>query len=257
MKAKARLSVILFTLSLVLIAILAPVSIIATRDVYYVNQFKKIGLYPEEGESITVKYIGGNSENTAEFTAQQMDDIIAHITAFMSNKKDSFALKLDGVMLNGTKTDGVDIFGEEAITHMEDVVPAFAAVNVGLLLCSTVALVCGIFMLLKKSDVRPYIFKYSLGVVIGIFSAAALFLGTVLIIHLSKGGATYFDTLWEILHHVFFPFSPDKFSGSFFNDTLTMLLTSEFFMNTVVTVVINIIALTAAWLFSAKLISKR
>lgn len=87
MKAKARLSVILFTLSLVLIAILAPVSIIATRDVYYVNQFKKIGLYPEEGESITVKYIGGNSENTAEFTAQQMDDIIAHITALCQTKK--------------------------------------------------------------------------------------------------------------------------------------------------------------------------
>lgn len=257
MKAKARISVILFTLSLVLIAVLAPITIIATRDVYYVNQFKKIGLYPSDGETVLVRYVGGKSENTAELTQEQMDVIIAHITAFMSNKKDSFALKMDGVMLNGTKTDGVEIFGEEAVTHMADVVPAFAWANVGLLLCSTVALVCGIYMLFKKSEVRPFIFKYSMGVVIGIFSAAALFLGTVLIIHLSKGGATYFDTLWEILHHVFFPFSPDKFSGSFFNDTLTMLLNSEFFMNTVVTIVINIIALTAAWLFSAKLISKR
>jgi hypothetical protein len=67
----------------------------------------------------------------------------------------------------------------------------------------------------------------------------------------------YLDILWTAMHHIFFPFSPDKFSGSFFNDTLTQILTIDFFMNSVVTVFINIIAITAAWLVSVKLIFKR
>ncbi len=257
MKTLDRLAVILFTLCLIIASVLIPLNIISTRDSYYRNQFKKCGIYPAEEEYTVVRYIGGDGSKYAELTANQFDKIISHITAFMANKKQSFALQMDGIKLNGQTFDGVDIFSKEAVTHMDDVRPIFSVARIVLTVCVVLLIAVGIYMLTRKTDVKKIIFNYSLGVVIAFASLAALFLGGTLIVHLIGGSGSYFDTLWSEMHHIFFPFSPDKFNGSFFNDTLTQILTLDFFMNTVTVIIINIIALISAWLFSAKLISKR
>lgn len=257
MKLLDRITVILFTLCFIIASVLIPIDIISTRDEYYCNQLKKCGIYPEENGSTVIRYIGGDSSKSAAFTPEQFDEIISHITGFLANKKQDFSLQMNGVNLNGEVVDNVDIFGEEAVTHMHDVKPVFSAAKTALVVCIALIVICGIYMLVRKKDVRKIIYKYSLGVVITFFSVFVLFFGGVFIKHLISGSGTYFDTLWSDMHHIFFPLASDKFQGSFFNDTLTYILTLDFFMNTVFTVIINLIALTAAWLFSAKLISKR
>ncbi len=257
MKLLDRIAVILFTICIILASVLIPVTIISTRDTYYRNQLKKCGIYPNDNETTVIRYIGGDSSKSAAFTSEQFDDIISHITDFLANKKQSFALQMNEINLNGETVDKVDIFGEEAVTHMDDVRPVFSAAKTVLFVCISLLIICGVYMFTRKNTVRKIIYKYSLGVVIGFFGAFALFFGVVLVKHLINGSGTYFDTLWSDMHHIFFPLASDKFQGSFFNDTLTYILTLDFFMNTVFTVIVNIIALTAAWLFSAKLISRR
>lgn len=257
MKALDRITVIIFTLCIILSSVLIPISIIITRDTYYRNQFIKCGIYPEDGTTAKVRYIGGDSLSTAALSSEQFDEIIKHMTDYFSNKKQDFSLKMDNVLLNGSIENGVDIFGEEAVTHMDDVRPLFNSVKVITVITVFIAAIGGIYMLKRKDSVRKIIYKYSLAVVFSFFGIIALYLGGVFIYHCVGGYGSYFDTLWSSMHHIFFPFEPDKFSGSFFNDTLTQILSLEFFMNTVVTIVINLVALTAAWLFSAKLISKR
>ncbi len=257
MKSLDRIAVIIFTLCLITTSVLVPITVISTQDTYYRNQLKKCGIYPVENESTVIRYIEGNGNMSAAFTPEQFDDIIAHITSFLANKKQGFALQMNGINLNGEIVDNVNIFGEEAITHMNDVRSLFSAAKTALIVCIDLLVICGVYMLIRKKDVRKIIYKYSLGVVITFFSVFVLFFGGVFIKHLISGSGTYFDTLWLDMHHIFFPLSPEKFQGSSFNDTLTYILTLDFFMNTVITVIINIIATTAVWLFSAKLISKR
>lgn len=257
MKLLDRIAVILFTICLIIASVLIPITVISTRDTYYRNQLKKCGIYPEENKSTVIRYISGDRAKSAAFTPEQFDEIISHITSFLANKKQSFALKMNGINVNGEFVDKVDIFGEEAITHMNDIRPVFSVVKSVLTACVISLIICGFYMFSRKNDVRKIIYKYTLRVVVGIFAAFALFFGGVFIKHLINGGGSYFDTLWSDMHHIFFPLASDKFQGSFFNDTLTYILTLDFFMNTVYAVVINIFALTAAWLFSAKLISKR
>ena len=259
MKALNRLIVIIFTLCLIVFSVLAPVSIIITRDVYYINQFKRCGIYPENG-TVSVKYINGDPSLTANLSAEQLDELAAHMTDYFTHKKQSYSYKMDNVILNGETTNGVDIFSEEAASHMDDVRQLFDTVKIAAVICGVLLLAGGLYMLFKKATVRAVIYKASLFTVLGFFAVVAVFLGFCFIKTVANGSfssATYFGQIWTSLHHLFFPFSPDKFSGSFFNDTTTQILNQNFFLNTVVTIVINILAMTSAWLLSAKLISKR
>lgn len=254
-----RLSIILFTVCLVLSAIIFPALVISTRNQYYVNQLEKCGLYPEDGQTITVKYIGGISGKNAQFTNKQIDEVIEHITDFLNGKKTSFSLQMNGVLINGQPQDNVDIFCETSIKHMDDVRELFETVKAIAVFIVLILILSGVWMLTHKKGVRDLIFKYSLFTVLGILACAFIFILIVFIKTCASGFSldSFSSTLWEYLHYVFFPFDQDKFNGSFFSDPLTMLLTLDFFINTVITVLINVLAFVTAWLFSAKLISKK
>ena len=56
------------------------------------------------------------------------------------------------------------------------------------------------------------------------------------------------DKLWDNFHHLIFPFQDDKFANSFFNDTLTSVLTLDFFLNAVKTVLAVVFAVLALWI---------
>ena len=55
-------------------------------------------------------------------------------------------------------------------------------------------------------------------------------------------------TFWENAHHLFFPFQPEKVEGSFFNDTLTSILTLELFLDAVAIVLLTVGVTLAAWI---------
>ena len=258
MKVLNRLSVILFTLCLVLLSISIPSLFISTSKNYYKNQFLKCNSYPDKNEYLIVRYIDGDRNKVAKFTSSQIDDIIEHITDFLSDKKDSFALQMNGVILNGTKRESVDIFSDESVEHMQDVKLLFLNIKHITIFIFVLFILSGIYIIFNRNKTQKYIFKYSLCSILGLISAVILFLLFVIF----KSGLsifsidTFFSTLWEYMHYLFFPFSPDKFTGSFFNDTLTMILNIDFFMNTVKTVVSILCSSVVIWLVSTFIIQK-
>ena len=95
MKIADRLTVIFATFCLILLSVLIPVNVMITRDVYYRNQFKKCGIYPEDGNYVSVMYFGGESSQTAKLTNKQLDEIITHTTAYFNGEKDKPFFILD------------------------------------------------------------------------------------------------------------------------------------------------------------------
>lgn len=261
MKLLDRCVIIVFTLCLIISSVLIPINVIITSDAYYQNQFKKCGIAPVENGTVSVRYINGDITKTAELTNEQLETIISHITAYLANQKDSFALKMNGVNVNGETVDGVDIFGNEAVTHMDDVRELFGALKAVLTVCIAIIIVGAVYMILRKTDIKKVIYKYSLGTVLCFFGIVGLLFVFVFVKLLISGKSispnNYFTLLWSYMHYIFFPFDPEKFMGSFFDDTLTQILTPSFFMNTVAIIISNIIALTTAWLVSAKLIFRK
>ena len=261
MKYLDKIIVSLFTLCLIILSVLIPINIIATSKSFYQNQMTKSGTYAVEGETVSVRYIGGDSSQTAELTNEHCNKIIDHITAYLSHKKDSFALRLENVSVNGTVLSSIDIFGEKAVTHMDDVRPVFDRVKTASVVIAALTLILMAYMLLRKATVRKVIFKYSV-ITFCVFLSLFVVFGVICYILLltsdkSISAANYFYQLWVTLHHLFFPFDPDRFQGSIFNDTLTSMLNINFFIRTVLYLVLNLAATSAAWLFSAKLISKK
>ena len=261
MKTIDRIAVILFVLCLLVGSVILPINIIATNKSYYINQFKKCGIYPNENETVSIYHINGSYGNKAALTSSHLDKIAEHTSLFFSNKKDSFELKLDGVLVNGIKQNGVSVFGQEAVTHMLDVRQLFNLLEIISYIIAAVMLSCASLMIFRKESVRKIIFSYSLYAICGIVVAAIAAILIVIIRFLTSGGSLafdgFFDFLWTDMHHLFFPFSSEKFGGSFFNDTLTELLTLDFFMNTVATIVINVAAILTAWLMSARIIKNK
>lgn len=261
MKKLDRLICVVFTLCLIISSIICPAIIMMTRKSYYQNQFEKIDTMPPENEYRKVYYIDGDFGKTASLSRGQFDEIITHITSFLKGEKESFTLILDDVIINGETVAKASIFGEEAVEHMIHIRELYNTVKTIAVIFAVILIVCGVYMYKRKALIRECIYKWSLGTVITIASAAVIFLLFVLIKDMTDGNgissSSYLRKLWLYMHHLFFPFNSAKFGGSFFDDALTDILTIPFFMNTVGTIAINLLAITTAWLVSAKIIRRK
>jgi len=261
LKILDKITVIFFTVCLLVCSITLPAIIMGTTDSFYVSQFKDCNIYPDTSQVLSVNYIGGKTYQTADFTQLQINEIIKHISSFLSGEKDSFSLKLDKVTLNGQKHNNVEIFGEEAVSHMEDVKKLFDTVRIVTSVIVVIIVLCVIWMIYRKKDIKQHIFKYSLLTVVGILISVILFIAFVffrtLHIYNTFSADNFINELWTCMHYIFFPADPSKFSGSFFNDTLTSILTIDFFMNCVKIIVINVIAILFAWIMSGYFIDRK
>lgn len=261
MKILDRIVMVVFVLCLLFSAIVWPVVIMMTKDTYYINQFEKIGTMPEEDSFKDVYYINGDATQTAFFTQKQMKEIVHHISSFINGEKESFALNMDMVLLNGNIQNNVKIFSDTAIEHMLHVRTLYNNVSIAAYVAAGMLIAGAVYMFKRKEHIRKHLFKWSattVGAIIGIILLFALFV----LFKTATGSSgistsSYLRTMWYYLHYLFFPFSSEQFGGSFFNDTLTDILTIEFFMNTVTTVFVNLVAILSAWLFSAKMIRER
>ena len=156
--------IVLFNIALLFSAIAIPALTLATSESFYEWGLRKTGIYSDIDEDgkihkFKVDYIGGDEDTTAVFEDCQIDIISSHIVDFMSGEAESFDLVLDGVYIIGEgERDGIHVFGEEAIAHMEDVRGLVKAAEV-LSVISLIILVLGIIVYLifiKRLSVSPH-----------------------------------------------------------------------------------------------------
>lgn len=266
MKILDRLSILLFNLCLVLLAVLLPVLAVASSPAYYEARFHETGIYSTVQDGVTyrklIRYVGGDRTQSATFTDEQIDEIINHMVAFFFGKKANFALTMDGVFLNGEMQDDVQIFGEVACKHMQDVKDLFRL----LMVVSAVALLlligCIVYFCKRPKRFTSLLYKYSLGFYLFFVGFILLFCVWTLFTlpqmdTLSETLSLFPDMLWTNMHQIFFLFSPEDISGSFFNDTVTMILTLDFFMTTVFIILAILAAVVIAWLIVAYVLKRK
>ncbi len=255
MKIFDRISVILINLSIIAVFIIAPALILASSESYYSRQFEKNGIYASADGGAEVRtriyFIGGNVGSYAEFSDGQLDMLSEHIIDYLFGDGESFALTMDGVLLCGELTDGVGIFGETAVLHMADVkllmqTAKVIAIILGVLLIPLIG-----YVIYRRRSIGGIAVRYTAFFFIGVLALIALFLAVTFFSDLEflSNNPDYFpDAIWTNMHYLLFPFRPDKFENSFFNDTLTQILTLELFLDAVVTVLAVLGAALAAWL---------
>ena len=255
MKIVDKLLIVLFNICLIIVAIWASAVPIAKSKSYYEKQFTKNEIYAhyEDGELVQTRfhYVGGTYHSSTYYTDEQLDIIIEHIIDYLFKGKDTFELKMDNVMVNGEVVDDVNIFGEVAVTHMEDVKVLFTVYRV-ISWIALAGMIAMIFYFLKR---MKYVKKTLLSVTLIFYGVLFLLIGIfllIVLIHMKKDSIPlqmdwFLDTLWRDIHHLLFMFQPEKVEGSFFNDTLTEVLTLELFITAVVIVVITLVSLLALW----------
>lgn len=264
MKFFDRLAIVLFNICLLAVAIIFPALKIASTPAYYHAQFEKNGIYAQVDENgtesrTTIRYIGGNTDDRATFSDAQLNEMIDHIVDYLFTDKASFALVMDGVMLNGTLTDNVNIFGETAVTHMQDVKNLMTFAAQAAKIAAVAMAVLALYFLCRGKRIAKRLLTITLGFyAVILLLVGAFFIWTYLATKNLGWGMEYFTTvLWRNVHYLFFPFQPEKLEGSFFNDTLTSILTLELFMTAVIIVLAIWIVSLTVWLVIAARIRKR
>ena len=184
-----------------------------------------------------------------------MDVLAQHIIDYMFTDMDSFALHMDGVLLNGRLQDGVSIFGEDAVEHMKDVKNLFALLIKFSIIALIVLLSAGVYLFCRKKFTAPILLGQTLTFYTAFIGIAVLFC-IIVAFQAHTNGIEFFQQVWRSLHWIFFLFSPEKIEGSFFNDALTCILTLEFFLGAVKIVIATMGATLAVWL-TVSLCAKR
>ena len=103
-----------------------------------------------------------------------------------------------------------------------------------------------VYFIWRWKEISPLLLNYSLlfyGILLLI--AGAFCLWTLL--SMKHTGFDFGTQLWRNFHYLFFPFQSDKFAGSFFDDTLTQILTLDFFLSAVMSVLLVIGLTLSAW----------
>ena len=243
-----RVAIILINLSIIIAMAVGPALILAGSPSYYRNQFEKNGLYTETDENGNMKpypiyYLGGESGKRAYFTDDQLNAIADHIVDFIFGDTESFELTMDDVDVNGKMKDGVRIFGTAAVTHMDDVKSLmlfgkWASIISAVLLPFLIA-----YVIWRRRKMGRIALQYS----VIFFGAILALLGGLCLVSLINSDGDFFSTFWEYAHYIFFPFTPEKVQGSFFNDTLTMILTLDLFMDAVIIVLSTLAISLGCW----------
>ena len=236
MKILDRAAILLLNLCLLFTAILIPALSIAKSPSYFQSAFEKTGLYERIGEDgnhyrSVIRYVNGDKDAAALLSDEQLNAIAQHIISYIRGDTESFELYMDEVYLNGSYTDGVRIFGDAAISHMEDVrtlvnaAEIFAAILACLLPCLL------LYLILRRKELGHLVLRYTLFFYATLLLFAVLFVLVTLVLDGGEYGLV--RALWRNIHYFLFPFRPDKVNASFFDDALTYILRVDLFMNAV------------------------
>lgn len=256
-----KLTVILFNICLILLALIIPALIFISSKTYYRETLDKCGMYAEidsngnERRRI-IYYVGGDKKCHATISNAQLDETVSHIVDYLSGEKESFELTLDGVYIIGEGLrDGVSLFGTEAASHMSDVKVLISAAKWVVAICSAILIGLLTFFIVKREKMKKLLFKYSL-VFYGAILTAVLFFILITLITSTKS-VPFPLRLWKNLHYIIFPFQPEKIADSELSDALTSILTTNFFMNAVLDILLIAVATVSMWLFTSFLWSRK
>ena len=259
MKLLDRIVILLLNLCLLFSAILIPALCFAKSPAYFHRGFERTGIYERTGEDgqryrTMIRYINGDRATYALFSDTQLDGIAEHITSYMRGERESFALYMDNVYLNDGYADGVRIFGDEAIAHMTDVrsLVTVAEVFAAILACLLPFLF--LYVVIRRKRLGHLVLRYTLFFYAALLLVALLFV--LLTLLLDGGRLGFIRALWQNLHHLFFPFQPEKVQGSFFNDALTYILRVDLFMGAVYTILGILAAVLSLFLSFAALLRR-
>ena len=86
-----------------------------------------------------------------------------------------------------------------------------------------------------------------------LFFASVFFIGSYF---MSNDEIPFSLILWKNLHYLIFPFQPEKITGSVLFDTLTCILTTEFFISAVSIVLAVASFVVLLWLLISYFIEK-
>lgn len=261
MKILDRAVIILMNLAIIIAAAVGPALLLASSPSYYHDQFEKNGVYATEEESgnlkiRTVYFLGGDQGKYAHFTDEQLDIIADHIVNFLFGDTESFELVMDDVLVNKVKQDGVRVFGDAAVSHMDDV-KSLMQLGKWASIISVILLPFLVFYVVWR---RRELGRIPLQYTVMFFGAILLLLVGLCVaalINLDASYGNFFSAFWKCAHHLFFPFNPEKVQGSFFNDTLTMILTLDLFMDAVVIVLSTLTVALAAWFAGAIIVYRK
>ncbi len=256
-----KLTVILFNICLVLLAVIAPALIFASSEDFYRNTLDECGMYAEvDSDGVEqrriIYYVGGDRSCAATLSNAQLDLAVSHIVDYLTGEKDSFELTLDQVYILGEgHRDGVSLFGEKAISHMKDVKELISAAKWVIAICCLTLASLLVFFIVKREKMIKFLFKYSRNFYGVILAAAALFVLTALLTATKQ--VPFFLRLWKNLHYLIFPFQPEKIADSELADALTSILSTSFFINTVSYVLTIALGVVAVWLLISYFWSKK
>lgn len=258
--AAKKISVILFNACLLLLALIIPSMIFATSENFYRETLRSCDLYSEVTDDGAerrriIYYVGGDADCAVTLSDEQLDLVVSHITAFLTGKKESFELTLDRVDVIGVGvSDGVSLFGEAAVSHMNDVKQIMTVADFAAAVCAAMLLGLICFFIIKRREMSRLIFKYSL-LFYGVLIGAALIFVLVSLASATKE-IPFFLRLWKNLHYIIFPFQPKKVADSVLSDALTCILTTDFFMIAVARVLATVSLTVAFWLSSAAIAAR-
>ena len=242
-----KIVIIIVNLAIIIVAGFGSAVILASSKEYYHRQFEENGIYAkinDKGETDIrpICFVSGNSKLIGYFTDKQLNFIVDHITDFLFGGTESFELYMDDANLNGELTDNVKVFGDRAISHMNDVRALMRFGRGASILCLILLPFLIAYIIWRRRECSDVLLKYT----VIFFGALLLLLLVMCVFSLARGG-NFLSSFWETAHHLFFPFQPDKVAGSFFNDALTMILTPELFMDAVAIVLLSLATALALW----------
>lgn len=240
-----------------LIALIACIAIlpIAKSKSYYMSQHKKNDIVTELQEwSFTGNiYVQKDADNNTYtycwpedyvVTWELVEEATEHIINYLYYEDvESMQFQVE------TSSGSVDFFTNQAIVHMEDVKVLFIG---GIKLCyiSIVLFILGcVYLYFRRNYVKKYLVKTY---IISVISFA------IVVILIAAFAAMDFSTAFEIFHYIIFP-DTDKavLAITFYSyDTLTNILTGEFFMNIGLTIGIIFISLLVLSVVICKLVQK-
>lgn len=256
-----KITVTLFNLCLILVAIIAPALIFASSESFYKEAFRECEIYSVvDSEGIeqrrVIYYVGGNGSRAVTLSDEQLDEVATHITDYLFGDKENFELTLDRVFVIGAGlTDGVSLFGENAISHMHDVKVLIGIARVLLVICSATLVFLFALFIKRRNLMAKLIFKYSV-VFYGVLSAAILVF-TLTAFLTATEEIPFALRLWKNLHYLIFPFQPDKVASSELADALTCILTTDFFIFAIGRILIYTLFAVALWLTTSFLLGRK
>lgn len=244
---------ILFSILLIILIGCLSILPIAKSKAYYLAEHEKnnveqiLETYSFNGNKHTIVENGEfvtHYHPTYDVTDEDIEFATEKIIDYLYHKDvDSMQFQIQ------TSEGSIDFFSNQAIVHMEDVKVLFIG-GINLCYISIILFVLSIiYLIYRRNYIKHYLTKTY---IITVITFLILAIGIIIF------AAIDFNTAFIVFHYIIFPDNSKAELAITFNscDTLTNVLTGEFFMNIGIIIGITFVGLLIASILISKLLEK-